>query len=454
MNLDVRIKTTAEGQGAQQTADGLKKITQEANQAKTATEEVSKATAGASKEQSRWTISKQQAAQALGQLKESIPGLGTAINLLKNPYASAAGAIAAFVVAIRNQIEAQEEALKAAQALGDAMDTGNAALSRRKRHFNDLEDAAASYEEQLRQLADEENGVDAQTKARLADVERGLKQERRAGASRLELEEAKIDAQVKSGKLSPERGEIARQRLRRGEAARMEGLEAGAQEARLGILRGAFEEKEKRRVEAEAALPAAEAEAARLSRVAASKKGASESLIAATQAEIAKVEKERARAEFVAADAGLPGPALVVDVQTGKLVPREEGISSAQAMSRAKTDELASLRQTLAQQQEAPALAERQAAQAQARVEALRKESIGARRGMLGLVQQGEAISADVQSEATVNVTISRQAEEIRVLRERMALEEEAARLRLEREKEINKTLRELNVRAKAENGR
>lgn len=454
MNLDVRIKTTAEGQGAQQTAEGLKKITQEAAQATTATAEVTKATAGASKEQNRWTISKQQAAQALGQLKQSIPGLGTAINLLKNPYAAAAGAIAAFVLAIQNQIKAQEEALRAAQALGDSMDEGNAALSRRRRHFNDLEDAAASYEEQLRQLADEESGVDAQTKARLADVERGLKQERRAGASRLELEEAKIDGQVKAGKLSPERGEIARKRLRRGEATRMEGLEAGAQQARLGILREAFEEKEKRRVTAEEALPAAQAEAARLSAVAASKKGASEALIAATQAEIAKVEKQRARAEEVAADAGLGGPELVVDVQTGRLVSREEGITSAQAMSRARTAELATLRQTLAEQQEAPALAERQAAQAQARVEALRKESIGARRGMIGLLQQGEAISADVQSESANNLTISRQAEEIRVLRERMTLEEEAARLRLERETQINKTLRELNARAKAENGR
>jgi hypothetical protein len=454
VNYDIRIKTTAEGQGAQQTADSLKQVTQAANQAKAATAEVAKATDGADKQQSKWTISKQQAAQALGQLKQSIPGLGTAINLLKNPYAAAAGAIATFVLAIKKQIAAQEEAIIASQQLGAAMDTGNAALSRRKRTFNDLEDAAASYEEQLRQLAEEESGIDAQTKAKLADVERGLKQERRAGAARLEVEEAKIDAAVQAGKLSPERAEIARARLRRGEAARIEGLEAGAQEARLGILRGAFETKEKQRVAAETALPAAEAEAGRLAGVAARKKGASEALIAATQAEIAKTEEQRARAERVAADIGLGGPQLVVDVQTGRLVSREEGIASAQAMERAKASELVTLRRTLAEQQEAPGTAERQAAQAQARVQELRKQSIGARRGMLGYLEQGETIAADIQAESTANATIARQAEELRILRERMELEKEQARLRLEAEKSVNKALKDINARFEAEKNR
>lgn len=174
-DYEVKIKTAAEGQGAQQAAAGLKQVTAEAEKANTQLKEgakaggqleekqkdLSKSTDGLTDAKKRW-------AGALQQLKEHIPGLGVAINLLKNPLAGVAAAIAILIVLVdrkrRAILDAMAADAKAAAEVGllsialglhktkwvdyaDAIKKGQDAADAFKDHLGELEGTISRIEQ-------------------------------------------------------------------------------------------------------------------------------------------------------------------------------------------------------------------------------------------------------------------------------------------------------------------
>lgn len=463
MNLDVRIKTTAEGQGAQQTADGLKKVTQEANQAKAATTDVAKATEtlssagegykktieGVVKEQDKWNISKNQAIGALKKLKDAIPGLGFAIDALKNPYTAITAGIAAFVLHVTRQIEKQRELERASLDMGMAIDTARAAMNRAKGDYTGLEEAADAYLQKMREIADQEHGIDATTSKQLRAIDRQTDIETRTEQARLAAGERQVDASVASGKLTPAAGEVAKRRLREASAGRMEGIKSGSDKRKFDVMQEATLQRMEQAAAAEAALPDAETEAKRLLDEAAKAKAGAPGLKVGMEAELATVKRDLAEAEIIAAQrANQP---FISRTQVELSQDRVKSLQARKVEIEGKiaaVDETVSARATSANQ-------------AQARVKMLQAQSASARSSAVGYELKGQEAQADMAQAGALKNALApfiQQESAANAIIEALKLKEEADKAR---DKAIIDALRGMGLNARAtkaaveaENGR
>jgi|GEM_PF-6735925 len=136
-DYDIRIKTTAEGQGAQQSAEGLRKVTAAANEASPATKNLTA-------EVDKATVSKGKWAAAIGKLTHDIPVLGFAVAAIKNPIAIASLAVLGFVQALQKL----GDEIRLVQASNNAWDVVLNSV-------RDLGSFARESKEQTRQFAEQ-----------------------------------------------------------------------------------------------------------------------------------------------------------------------------------------------------------------------------------------------------------------------------------------------------------
>lgn len=484
MNLDVRIKTTAEGQGAQQAADGLKKaadnadllkaklaqaaqtnasltaesdkVTKSAKQSAEAFKELFKAqedqqnavekydqvVQSATKSQDKWSISKGQLVGALKKLKHEFPGLSYAIDLLKNPYAAAAAAIAGFIVVITKQIEKQRELERAALDMGRAMDSSRNAMDRAKGDYTGLEEAADSYLQKMREIADQEHGIDATASRQMRGIERQSEIDIRREQASLSAGERTIDAQVAQGKLTPAAGEAAKQRLRQQSGGRIEAIKSGADKRKFDVLQEATLQRAAQAAEAEAALPGATAEAQRLADRAAKAKAGAPGLQAAAEAELAKVNEEIAKAEVEAANRGI-GQGL-----TGIIPFSQAQIELSQGKVVSLQRQKASIEARISGIQQQPGKAQRAADAAAARVRSLQDQSIAARRGAVGFEQKAQDARADIEQAGSLQSALApliNQENAANAIIEALRVKEEADKAR---DKAIIEALRRMGFNA------
>lgn len=497
MNLDVRIKTTAEGQGAQQAADGLKKaadnadllkaklaqaaqtnasltaesdkVTKSARQSAEVFKELFKAqeeqekavekydqvVQSVTKSQDRWAISKREAIGALKKLRESIPGLGYVIDALRNPYAAITAIIATFVVQIAKQIEKQRELERAALDMGRALDTSRNAMDRAKGDFTGLEEAADSYLQKMREIADQEHGIDATASRQMRGIERQSEIDIRREQASLSAGERTIDAQVAQGKMTPAAGEAAKKRLREESAGRVEGIKSGADKRKFDVLQEATLQRAEQAAQAESALPSATAEAQRLADRAAKAKAGAPGLQAAAEAELAKVNEEIAEAEEEAANRGTGR------FMTGLIPFSNAEIEAAQGRVVSLQRQKANIESRIAGIQQQPGKAQRAADAAAARVRSLQDQSIAARRGVVGFEQKAQDARADIEQAGNLQAALAplvNQENAANAIIEALRIKEEADKAR---DKAIIDALQRMGFNAKrakaaveAENGR
>jgi hypothetical protein len=407
VNLDVRIKTTAEGQGVKDTAEGLKNIAKEANSAKAATEQVAKATdqiadaagktAGATKDaaaaQTGWTISKKQGLDALKKLKDAVPGLGFVIDALKNPYTAITAAIAAFIVEITKQIEKQNELARASLELGQQIDNARGAMDRQKGNYEDLTSAADDYRKKLQQLADEQRGVDATTSQKLAELDRAAKAAESIDKQNLSASEAEIDAQVAGNRMTPQAAASAKRKLKAEYDQRQAERERNTSQSRFAILQEASFQKIEQAAAAEAQIPAAEEEARRLQLAAQKAKAAMPGQRAAAEAQLKEIEtqllKEEAKAASMAEGRGVTG-----------IIPfSEQAVSAQQKVVVGLQSERTQIQNQLANMDLAQVQRESDAKAAVDAVRALQEQSLAGRRAAGTYGQR--AVTVRSEQEAT-----------------------------------------------------
>ena len=253
-DLKALEQTRASSKGLEQELHG---VTKETKDAKAPLEELAKSSEKAG-------VSKKTLKEAIKALSHAIPGLHDALLILKNPFVIAAGAIAAAIAAVTSYIQKLDELAEAAKAhenVGRSFGAMGGFLRDAKENlaaFNKALDESATKAGDLKEKLD---GVtDAIKNAnRLEDEKRDAKEA-------LALEE--VNADEKTKKITPLEAFKKRAEVRARFAKQREDAVNAQQreiiEAKEGALRSTME----LRVGAEQKLPGAEAEAARLERLA------------------------------------------------------------------------------------------------------------------------------------------------------------------------------------------
>ncbi len=119
---EIKITTTAQGDGAKQAAQELKGLTaasQGVNEALQAQADGEKKAASVTEE---FTTKKVNLSKAFKSLSHEIPIVGQVVSFLKNPYTAAIAVIAGFVVAIKKQVDAQNELARASADLATSLE--------------------------------------------------------------------------------------------------------------------------------------------------------------------------------------------------------------------------------------------------------------------------------------------------------------------------------------------
>lgn len=306
MNYDIRIKTTAEGQGLQDTAQGFKSIAKEANSAADASKQVVKgteelsgaannsttATSNAEKAQGKWTVSKREALGALKKLKEAVPGLSYVIDALKNPYTAITAAIGYFILAVVKQIEKQKELERQSLELINKIDTVRNNLDNTRGSFEDLTEAVENYRTKLKQLADEQNGIDAELGNKLSEITNKFKLASKTDEAGVKARQAKIEADVTTGKIGREEGRAQIRQLDVGFQQREVIRQRSEKTERFEATKEATQSAWQKAVEAETALPAAIEKAKKLAAVKKKADVTTPFLIDELNKQIAEVEQE------------------------------------------------------------------------------------------------------------------------------------------------------------------
>lgn len=256
-----RVKSAAESAsammksigGKNDTADQAAYLSGLTAEAKT-TEAVGKATQAAA-------FKKKDLKDAIQALSRDVPGLGSALALLKHPFVALVAGIAGFVAALKSQIDAQDEAARASAKLA----TSIGPLFEQMRRATTIAEAAAaaqSYADSVEAAAatsrSAQTGLDdANRRAAEANEHQKKKIELMREAARLE-----IKAEQASGKITAEQAAIKFSALG-GQFAREDSAAAvAAGFAESQRLDKARQEADARAKEARGALPGLEADAA------------------------------------------------------------------------------------------------------------------------------------------------------------------------------------------------
>lgn len=284
-DVKVTIQTVAEGQGAQQTAQDLKKVTEQVKEAKAPAENLGKANEELTKKAGGLK-------EVFNELKRTVPEFGSLMLLLKNPVTILAGAVGVLVAAFRNYMMAlrqMEEAQDVHRNVSRVMLAMSSASTTAAREV-------ANFKTELAGLATEGNNAnDSISKLNQSIQTASVRMAELDNADKA-LALANINEQERTGKLSPADAIRARGKVeeRFEELKQQRALQqlADQQEARKDTLRKTAEQ----RARAEAALPGAETEAAEAARLAAAAKGKRDSDLAAIKTEREAVAERRASA--------------------------------------------------------------------------------------------------------------------------------------------------------------
>lgn len=415
----------------------------------------------------RWAISKTQAIAALKKLKHEIPGLSYAIDLLKNPYAAAAAAIATFIIAIQKQINKQNELATSSQALGDAIDKARERMSRQKGSYDDLTNSAEDYRQKLRQLTDESMGLDASVTDKLAELGRNSAMASRVDQRNLAASETDIDLKVERKQITPTQGEAAKRKLRAEYEQRQTKREQDLIASRATILGQASEAKRQAALAAEQEIPKAEAEAKRAADVAAKNKAALPGARASLEEQVKRKDKQIQEAELKAAKmavgSGWPGapgadPSRVLidrvfnsDEDITKQQDRVRYLQNQRRIYQTRLEELDSRQQRL--DTEAKTKAEN--------VRSLQDVSVSARRSSLSYSTQAQTTGEELRSSRIesnqINVAAAREErskQEIDEIRRTEALEDARHKALMEWIKGSGKRAASIKGQLEAEAGR
>lgn len=483
MNLDVRIKTTSEGQGAQQAADGLKKAADNADllkaklaqaaqtnasltaesdkvtksarqsaevfkeffkaqeeQAK-ATEKYNQTVQAVAKSQDRWTISKRQAVDALRRLRDSIPGLGIVIDALRNPYAAAAAAIAGFILVVQRQIEKQNQLAKESADLGADLEALRLKLENQGAAFDDATGSAEQFRQALAGIKEEELGLDAQTRKEIKKIDIDARRERTIHEASFAQQEAELELAVERGEITPEEARARRRVLKAGLNENLTQIDQAALDQKAQVTANAAARKEEQARRNLEALPRAEAEAQAAAESLSRNRAVRENNIVLAQAEQEKSKKEIATAEQQIANRSIVG----IENQIEKQFRLQRLSQSQQNLEEARN----SLRNAIASEQTQRDLLkgdELNAEQLRQRVEVLRSGTLGSKRSAIQFREQSTGFSGELAAQtieanstaamAAATERLERQRDEQRILAERQRMAQE----------EIVRTLRDMRI--------
>lgn len=437
MNLDVRIKTTAEGQGAQQTADGLKKaadnadllkaklaqaaqtnasytaesdrVSKSAKQSAAAFKELldardqeTKAVEESTRAEEKWTISKGQAIGALKKLKDAIPGLGYAIDLLKNPYAVAAAAIGTFIYAIQQQIAAQKELEDESNTLITKLGEAERTLGRQSESWDEVTKSAREYLQALQDLKEEQTGLDVQTKQAIKQIDAQAKVDSAQARAIAAEEESRIELAVEQGRLTP----ITARTRKRVVQSRLQGklidISQRATRAKAGAVDMAAMQREEQAVDVEAMLPGAMESAQQLDVRAANVRKLQTPLIEQGQKTVTDLQRQIEETRGKIAGLGAEIADAVANPTGGRFQGQRDFLKGA---LQTEQNRLMSLEQSLGSEQQ---LIERRqveikqsdvaASDARTRVQTLRSQSIAARRAAGRFAGEGVDFRLDFET--------------------------------------------------------
>ncbi len=191
-DLEIKIRTTAEGDGVQQTADDLKKLQPAAQEAGKAVQDLD--------------FKKKDLRATLKALRHEVPELGVVLRYLTSPFAGIAAAATLAYQALKtffDNLKKQEQEAQAFERITESMGKFKAMLQESK-------DQAAAFATSLKDIATQ--AENAATKL-AAFVKEQQKQNRRTSEKenrQKALELAQIDEAEEAGKLTPSQAIRAR----------------------------------------------------------------------------------------------------------------------------------------------------------------------------------------------------------------------------------------------------
>jgi hypothetical protein len=360
-DFQIKIRTTAEGTGAQQTAADLDKL-------KTGAQQTAQPIGKLTEETDKAGISKGKLAVAVQKLAREFPILYTIASAIKHPIIGVAAVIGVLVQAITKQIQAQKELAAQRQLWGEIAAGPTSFHSALIAGMS----AADAYIGQIRKIGDEA----AQAKTKLDTVSDAIRRQAVIEAEQMSAEKglalAQIDLEEKEGKLTPLEAIQARKKLdvdfeaAKQKAKEQELAERGKHEraAAAGMLAEAMA--------AEKQLPAALAAAEAL----AEKKGEAEKAV--------KIQLgEKGTLDTRVRELGLKAEQL----RTGRTVT---GGAEEQRKELENLQELERYQRVRTEVALAPETIGEQLKQAQDRVAELRAQSLAGRKGAASLTTQAE----------------------------------------------------------------
>ena len=219
-DYEIKIKTTAVGDGAQKTAEGLTKVT-------TAAKETAPAQAKLTEETDKATISKGKLAVAVQKLSHEFPILGAVAGLIKHPIIGLAAAIAFLIRAIHKQIEAQNEL---AQSAADEAASLTTLLNKLNRHREQAVEWKTSQEDlatAMGKVSQQALASDKVIARQITQIEARLDLEKKEIESKKKIALAELELErIRSGMADDEF-----ERRKAGIEGRFGGMEAGANAA-------------------------------------------------------------------------------------------------------------------------------------------------------------------------------------------------------------------------------
>lgn len=487
MNLDVRIKTTAEGQGAQQTAEGLKKaadnadilkaklaqaaqtnasltaesekVTKSAKQSAEvfkeffkAQEDAAKAAAkyektvqDVTKSQDKWTISKRQAVEALRRLRDAVPGLGYVIDALRNPYAAAAAAIAAFILVVQRQIEKQKQLAQESADLSADLEALRVSLGHQGDAFDGVAESAEQFRQALADIKDEQEGLDAQTRDETRRIDLTARREKRIHEAGFEQQEAELELAVEKGEITPEQARSRKRLLRAGLNANLAQIDQAALDQKAQVTANAAAKREQQARQSLEMLPGAEAEAQAAALRLQDSRKVREQNIKLARDEQEAIKKQMATEEQRIASRSTQPTILLETDKFGEQIRKELLAESEQKLAQLQRELVTAVRfeQT---QRDLLKGDESNVQKLQERVRGLRSGALGSKRSAAQFREQSTGFSTEVlaqneEATATAAMTaateqVERQRDEQRILAERQKLAQD----------EIIRTLRDMRI--------
>lgn len=217
-DLKFTISTTAQGTGAKQTADELKKLTEVSKSAgveiKSTAQEVDKA-----------TISKGKLSLAVQKLSHEFPALGAVASALKHPIVGIAAAIALLVREIFKQIEAQNKLAQESAALSASLTTLLIPLNRAREQAVEAKAAQNELADAMRKVNEAALDSGKILDRQLKQIDAKLKLDKQDIDNKEKLALAELELQRARGEVGPEGFERRRAEI----AERFGGLRAGAE---------------------------------------------------------------------------------------------------------------------------------------------------------------------------------------------------------------------------------